>query len=222
MHGILNFSRFGIDKFQEAPREKLLEYFSEINICACNLMELLEELLELSKLEATDVKSHMDKNDIRKVINSVISNLRSAVEKKSISIVVHRPEISTVAVFDEKKIYRVFEILLSNAIEHSSDGGTITIFFEKNHIKTDLSLIDAVRINIADEAVGLSDKELKAVFNKFFQSSRTKSGAGGKRLGLAICKEIINSHQGNIWAEHNKNGKGNVFVVTIPLNIMYS
>jgi signal transduction histidine kinase len=110
----------------------------------------------------------------------------------------------------------VIEILLSNAIEYSDDGGKITIFFDHSEIKTDSGMIEVIRVHFADEGVGIPDDELSYIFDKFFQSTRTKTGAGGKGLGLAICKEIMHSHKGKIGAEHNPKGKGSVFILELP------
>ncbi len=216
MHGILSFSRFGIDKIGDVPIEKLHEYFLEINKCGRKLMGLLEDLLHLSKLEVGDITCQLVKSDIQKIIDSVVSDLRPAAKKKNITIMVHHPEISSEAELDYQQFSRVIEILLSNAIEYSDDGGKITIFFDHSEIKTDSGMIEVIRVHFADEGVGIPDDELTHIFDKFFQSTRTKTGAGGKGLGLAICKEIMHSHKGKIWAEHNPKGKGSVFILELP------
>ena len=66
-----------------------------------------------------------------------------------------------------------------------------------------------------DEGLGIPDSELESVFDKFVQSSKTKTGAGGTGLGLSICKEIIEDHRGQIWAENNKEG-GETFRLLLP------
>jgi signal transduction histidine kinase len=66
--------------------------------------------------------------------------------------------------------------------------------------------VDAVLVSVVDEGVGIPDDELNAVFDKFVQSSKTKTGSGGTGLGLAICREIVEAHGGKIWAENNATG----------------
>jgi signal transduction histidine kinase len=73
-----------------------------------------------------------------------------------------------------------------------------------------------VRVSVLDQGPGIPPDELEAVFDKFVQSSKTKTGAGGTGLGLAICREIIAAHKGRIWAE-NRPGGGAVFSFEIPL-----
>ena len=72
-------------------------------------------------------------------------------------------------------------------------------------------------ICICDEGVGIPPDELTSIFDKFVQSSKTKTGAGGTGLGLSICHEIIAAHNGKIWANNNDNG-GASFTFTLPLN----
>ncbi len=63
-----------------------------------------------------------------------------------------------------------------------------------------------IRIDVRDQGVGIPEDELESVFDKFVQSSKTRTGAGGTGLGLAICREIIQAHYGRIWAENNPSG----------------
>ncbi len=216
MHGILSFSRFGIDQSGKASIEKLYEYFSEINKCGNTLMGLLTDLLHLSKLELGEITCQMAKNDIQKIVDSVVLESRPKAKIKNITIVVHYSNISTEAEFDDRLITRMIEIILTNAIEYGDSGGKISIFFEESKINTATEPVESIRVHVADEGVGIPDDELTQVFNTFFQSTRTKTSAGGRGLGLAICKEIILLHKGKIWAEHNPSGKGSVFILELP------
>ena len=80
---------------------------------------------------------------------------------------------------------------------------------------TDDIAIPAVTLSVADQGVGIPEEELESVFDKFIQSSKTKSGAGGTGLGLAISREIIGAHGGQIMAKNNESG-GAEFIVTLP------
>jgi signal transduction histidine kinase len=72
-----------------------------------------------------------------------------------------------------------------------------------------------VRISISDEGIGIPETEIESIFDKFIQSSKTKTGAGGTGLGLAICREIVSGHGGKIWAKNNPAG-GVSFCVLLP------
>lgn len=74
-----------------------------------------------------------------------------------------------------------------------------------------------MRLSVIDNGIGIPKGELESVFDKFIQSSKTKTGAGGTGLGLAISKQIVLDHHGSIWAENNPDG-GTIFTVKIPKN----
>jgi signal transduction histidine kinase len=83
--------------------------------------------------------------------------------------------------------------------------------------REDVATVAAVQLSVVDEGVGIPAEELEAVFDKFVQSSKTKSGAGGTGLGLAICREIVHQHGGRQWAENNPEG-GARFVMLLPVD----
>jgi len=93
-------------------------------------------------------------------------------------------------------------------MKFSPGGGEIEFGIQR----TEESLFASVR----DQGMGIPEEELEAVFEKFFQSSRTSTGAGGTGLGLAICREILTAHGGRIWAENRPEG-GAVVTLEVPL-----
>ncbi|MBT6499552.1 MAG: hypothetical protein HOK67_06580, partial [Deltaproteobacteria bacterium] len=96
----------------------------------------------------------------------------------------------------------------------------ITISFASQKLpvgnrRTDQETIPALTVKIRDEGTGIPENELESIFNKFIQSSKTKTGAGGTGLGLSICQEIVKAHHGKIWAENNPDG-GATFSFILP------
>jgi signal transduction histidine kinase len=111
--------------------------------------------------------------------------------------------------------------LLSNAIKFTPQGKNLFIDFQVSSLKlgkrsTDAQTVPALACTIRDQGVGIPEDELDAVFDKFVQSSKTRTGAGGTGLGLAICKEIIEGHGGSITAQNNAEG-GAAFTFILPL-----
>ena len=98
----------------------------------------------------------------------------------------------------------------------SDPKSTITINLELSEIHTKYDSIPALTITVSDEGIGIPDDELKFIFDKFVQSSKTRTGAGGTGLGLAICQEIITAHGGDVWARNNSNG-GASFYFSLPI-----
>jgi signal transduction histidine kinase len=211
MHGILSFSKFGIDRFDQIDKEKTLNYFKKIKASGDRLMVLLNDLLDLSKLEAGKEVYQMENFDILQLIHNIVSVMEATGREKNLTISVEAPSISTKAVGDERKIVQVISNLLSNSIKFTPEGRQITIMVNSGELSNgrkpnEKEPITAITVSIKDEGLGIPENELDKVFDKFIQSSKTKTGAGGTGLGLAICKEIIEGHNGKIWAENNPEG----------------
>lgn len=220
MHHILNYSKYGLTKFHKVPSEKLLHYFSQIRNTGDRLMLLLNDLLDLSKLETGNASFEMKEVDIHQLINERVSELSSMAEKKALRISIENPTVNTRLQCDAHKIGQVIQNLLSNAIKFSPEGKTIQITFEPSILSAvrrsdSTDVVSALSVFVKDEGIGIPERELETVFDKFVQSSKTRTGAGGTGLGLSISKEIIEAHHGVIYAENN-NPEGATFTFTLP------
>ena len=214
MHQILSYSKYGIDKI-EKPKEKLWHYFNQIRKAAERLMVLLNDLLDLSKMESGRMDYKMEPNNVFQIANEAVSALKPTIEEKNLSLKVIDPSVSTKIRCDSYKIGQVVRNLLSNAIKFTPEEKSIEITFEQNELVIGKNTLPAIQVSVCDQGIGIPENELALVFDKFTQSSKTKTGAGGTGLGLAICREIINGHKGNIWAENNPEG-GATFCFTLP------
>ncbi len=207
MHQILSYSKYGVDKINK-PREKLLHYFDQSRRAAERLMVLLNDLLDLSKMESGKMQYEMKLNNVYQIITEAVSELKPALEEKNQSLIVFEPSISTKVICDYYKVGQVMRNLLSNAIRYTPEEKSIEILFKQN-------LITSLQVSVRDQGLGIPENELTSVFDKFTQSSKTKTGAGGTGLGLAICQKIIAAHNGKIWAENNPEG-GATFNFILP------
>ena len=224
MHGILSFSSIGIKNSYKSPREKLHNYFNRINQSGQRLLLLLNDLLDLSKLEAEKMDFNMTYHSLDDLISLVISELNALFEEKHLSIKMIGNEIDTTVACDKERIMQVIHNLLSNAIKFSHPDSLITIAFSYTTIEdkkgSEQRLINkqsAIRVDVKDEGIGVPVNELESIFDQFAQSSKTNTGAGGTGLGLAICKEIIEGHHGIIKAQ-SVFGHGTTVSFSIPLN----
>lgn len=221
MHAILSFANMGVDKSDTAPRDGLLRYFSRISESGQRLMTLLNDLLDLSKLEAGGVAFNREPHDLMETVETVAAEFQALLKERSLSLEIVPPEIDTVAMFDGDRILQVMRNLLSNAIKFSPEGKSIRVSFAVAKLPIGprwggRGEVSAIAVSVADQGVGVPESELEKVFDKFVQSSKTKTGAGGTGLGLAICKQIIEGHQGRLWVENDLAG-GAVFTFSIPL-----
>jgi signal transduction histidine kinase len=225
MHAIINFSSFGLKKLKDAPLEKLGSYFFRIDESARRLLELVNDLLDLAKLESGRMEFHTASNDLSKVLDRCLAEQESFIQEKGLTLNVLPPNCPTQAEFDDLRIGQVITNLLGNAIKFTPEGKAIHIRIQEDTLPAgrrmeDEGNVPALRMSIEDEGVGIPEGEQTAIFDKFIQSSKTKTGAGGTGLGLAISKEIIEGHRGRIWAENAPQG-GAVFhfVIPVALNI---
>ncbi|MCP3851113.1 MAG: PAS domain-containing protein [Gammaproteobacteria bacterium] len=223
MHGILSFSGIGLKNSKKSPRDKLYTYFDRINQSGERLLLLLNDLLDLSKLEADKMDFNINYHSLDELIARVISDLNALIAEKKLAVKIIGNEIDTTVACDKERITQVVHNLLSNAIKFSHPDSAITIAFSyttiEDKISDDRRLINkqsAIRVDVKDEGVGVPVNELETIFDQFAQSSKTNTGAGGTGLGLAICKEIIEGHHGIIKAQ-SVYGKGTTISFSIPL-----
>ena len=215
MHHILSFSKKGREKFDKIDNEKKRHYFSQIRTSADRLMILLNDLLDLSKLEAGKMEYNFTLSDLKAIIREVITEMKPTLDGKQITLNHLENEIDTSLVCDSYKIDQVIRNLLHNAIRYSSPDSVITIRIDETVLnETDRSR-PALQVSVIDQGVGIPENELDTIFEKFVQSSKTKTGAGGTGLGLAICREVIKAHNGQILAEANPEG-GAIFRFSLP------
>jgi len=219
MHAVLGFSEIGINKTDCAELEKMHRYFSSINKSGKRLLLLLNDLLDLAKLEAGKMELNKETNDLQETVRVASMEFDALLQERSLTLQMDLPEIETLANYDEERVLQVVHNLLSNAIKFTPQGKNIRVSFSSSSLLLDQDdkEVPAIAVSVADDGIGIPEEELTTVFDKFVQSSNTKDGAGGTGLGLAICKEIIDKHRGAIWAEHNPQG-GAVLTFTIPVN----
>ncbi len=223
LHAILSFSSFGISRINKSeenqspvPAEKLLEYFNNIQISAHRQLRLVNDLLDLSKLEAGKMQFQFRSYDILTVFDQIKSSLHSLFKEKNITIVTEVPDEARVFVMDPERMGQVITNLFSNAIRFSPEGSTI--FLRAKILKLGCitgSSRNWIEISVEDQGPGVDRQELPHLFDKFYQSK--KPHPGGTGLGLAICRQIIEGHGGTISADIAATG-GAVFRFRVPEN----
>jgi PAS domain S-box-containing protein len=214
MHAILGFAEMGFSRSGQVPPDKIQHYFERIQSSGGRLLSLLNDLLDLAKMEVGRMDYHFEDIDLAHCLDEACEELTPLAEAKTLTLS-HRCEPSSLpASADPIRIGQVLRNLLSNAIKFSPPGATIEADIRRESRRD--SPRDEVRCTIRDHGPGIPASELESIFDKFTQSSSTKTGAGGTGLGLAICREIVHAHFGEIRAENAADG-GAIFSFTIPL-----
>jgi PAS domain S-box-containing protein len=220
LHAIISYSNYGITKFDQIDDDKKRHYYNQVNIAGNRLFELIENLFDLSNFDTGKEVFNFEPVDLWQLANDNASKMKTVWSQKQPNITTEQPSISTHLVCDRDRISQVFQHLLSNAIKVTEENKTISISFAPGNLliardSDEREQVEALLVSVADEGIGVQAEELFSIFDRFAQSSQTKTGAGGRGLGLSICREIIEAHYGRIWAEHNPNG-GTVIRFLLP------
>ena len=206
LNAIIGFSDLLQNKRVGELNEKQTGYVKDIQTSSINLLGMINEILDISKLENSSTQLVKQTFDISMVINEVTTLLYPLFEKKNIKLIKNIEEIEINA--DYQKIKQVLFNLLSNALK-----------FTKNKIEISVQKIDSkVIIKVIDNGIGIEKKNQKKIFNKFTQindySTKNESSTG---LGLTISKEFVKLHNGKIEVESELN-KGATFIITLPID----
>ena len=172
------------------------------------LSDLIDNLIDLTSLEANQMELSAVPLDIESVALEALASIKaSALTKElqlSVDIESHLPKI----VADEAKVMRVLKNLLSNAVKFTEHGKIVLKIVEE---------MNGIHISVTDSGIGISEQHFEIIFKKFFQVDDSSTREfGGSGLGLAICRAIVNAHNGQIWVE-SKLGQGSIFHVVFPL-----
>lgn len=185
------------------------QYLSVVKKQAANLSIMIENLLDLSLIQARGIRASIENVDLADVAWSVRTHLLGAAGDKGLDIVVKMPRDLHPVAANASRISQVITNLVGNAIKFIPAGGLIEVSALEN--------TPFVQVQISDNGLGIPPNALPHIFDRFYQArtgeSEEQEGFG---LGLAICKEIVELHGGRIWAESNP-GRGSTFYFTIPM-----
>ncbi len=187
---------------------KQQEYINDINASGIHLNGIINEILDMSKIEANQMTLNKSNMNIANTIDEVINILRSLASKKNITFKRVYDDSETIIKADFKKMQQILYNLLSNAIKYTNPDGEIEVGFK--------ILRDKVRFFVKDNGIGIEEKYHGKIFAKFQQVeniyTKTESSTG---LGLTITKEFVEMHGGKIWLESKVN-EGTTFIFEIP------
>ena len=188
--------------------EKQKHYLVTMNDDVLRLSRIIDDILNLSKLEAGAMALHRRDTDIGDLAKKCADGLAGQASKKKISISVESTQNLPPLNIDPDKIEEVFINLINNAIKFTPESGKISVRISGTK--------ELAEISVTDTGMGIEGDQIPHLFSKFFQIGRVQGpGTKGTGLGLAICREIIELHGGRIWAQ-SEPGKGSTFSFTLP------
>ena len=215
MHAILNFANLGNKSLKNIDNsDKLAKYLSNIQTAGNRLLGLINNLLDISKMEAGKMNYDFQYGDFMSVVQQAHMEMEALFKLKKVKLKSELVGTTSVACFDEHRMIQVVVNILANALRYSPEGKTVTVTLsEPELIKT--AGIPMLMCAIEDQGKGIPKGEHQTIFDKFVQSSNTSSANGGTGLGLSICRQIIEAHHGRIWAEDGAED-GARFCFTLP------
>lgn len=210
LNAILGYTQLILDKIYGDVPEKIQEVLERLEKNGHHLLSLINDVLDLSKIEAGQLSLSLSEYSMKEVVQTVFTSVESLAAEKNLALKVMVPPDLVSGKGDEQRISQVLLNLLGNAIKFTETGEVRVEVTASN---------EAFLVSVSDTGPGLSEGDQERIFQEFHQadssSTREKDGTG---LGLSIAKKIIEMHGGRIWVDSNL-GKGSTFWFTLPVRV---
>jgi PAS domain S-box-containing protein len=223
LNHIIGFTELVLDKRFGDLNKTQEEYLEDVRNSSNHLLSLINDILDLSKIEAGKIEYDPTEVPIRDMLTSSLVMIKEKALNHGIKTTTEFNGIPEFIQADERKLKQIMYNLLSNAVKFTPDGGEVSVTAKRYNVNsTDNSSTTGnsnggILINISDTGIGLKSEDLNRIFNPFEQVensiSRKFQGTG---LGLSLTKKLVELHGGKIWAESEGEGKGTSFIFMIP------
>jgi signal transduction histidine kinase len=210
LNAILGYTELILDNIYGDISEKIREVLERLEINGRHLLGLINDVLDLSKIEAGQLTLSFNEYSMGEAVQTVFTSVEALAAEKKLELKVAVPSDLTTGRGDEQRIVQVLLNLLGNAIKFTDEG----------EVRLEVSVSnETFLVSVSDTGPGISEADQKKIFEEFHQadgsSTRQKGGTG---LGLSISKRIVEMHGGRIWVESTL-GKGSTFRFTLPVRV---
>ena len=208
LNAVIGFSEVLLERMFGELNERQDEYLRDILASGRHLLELLNDILDLSKVEAGRMDLERSTFSVSHAVDYGVSMVRERAVRHGISLTAEvAPDVGELHA-DELRFKQVLLNLLSNAVKFTPDGGTVTVTASRDTTE--------VVVAVVDTGVGIAEPDQERIFDAFQQGSRSPSRQEGTGLGLTLCKRIVELHGGRIWLQ-SSIGAGSTVTFAIPL-----
>lgn len=208
LHTIIGFAELLAEEIEGPLNEKQKRFLDHIHTDSLHLLELINDVLDLSKVESGRLELRCETFDVASAVEETLSSILPQGIAKSIDIKADVPPATGIFA-DRVRFKQILFNLLSNAVKFTPEGGRISVEATLRN--------DCLEMSVSDTGIGIPTAQQEAVFDKFYQVGATTKGVReGTGLGLAITKSLVEKHGGRIWLE-SEPGKGSRFTFTIAL-----
>jgi signal transduction histidine kinase len=207
LNAIIGFSEVLLERMFGELNDKQAEYLQDVLTSGQHLLSLINDILDLSKVEAGQMELEVSTFSLRTVLENGLTIVKERASRHGIALsLAIEPGLDLIAA-DERKVKQVVFNLLSNAVKFTSDGGQVEL--------TARLATGDVLIAVRDTGIGIAPEDLPRVFDEFRQVGQGLARAEGSGLGLALAKRFVELHGGRIWVE-SEPGQGSTFTVMLP------
>jgi len=210
LNAIIGFSEVLGERMFGALNEKQEEYLKDIHASGQHLLSLINDILDLSKIEAGRREMELTDFDLPATLDNALTLVRERAGRRGIALVLTVDERLAQVRADERKVRQVVLNLLSNAIKFTPEGGGIDV----RAVPVD----GMVEISVRDTGVGIAPEDQEAIFEEFRQVGTAAKKVEGTGLGLALSRKFVDLHGGRIWVT-SQVGTGSAFTFTIPMRV---
>jgi signal transduction histidine kinase len=207
LNAIIGFSEVLNERMFGELNPKQAEYLKDIHASGTHLLSLINDILDLSKVEAGRMELELSDFDLPSAIDNALTLVRERASRREIRLGSTIDERLGMIGGDERKVKQVLLNLLSNALKFTPEGGRI----EVGAVPRD----GAVELSVRDTGVGIAPEDQEAVFEEFRQVGASAAKQEGTGLGLALCRKFVELHGGKIWVT-SQLGAGSTFTFTLP------
>ena len=189
--------------------DKQEEYLQDIMTSGRHLLSLINDILDLSKIEAGRMELELETFDLAQAIDNALTLVRERAARRGITLGLELDDGIRDVRADERKLKQVLLNLLSNAIKFTPEGGRIDV---RTRLRDGL-----VEVSVSDTGIGIAEADHAAVFEEFRQVGTSEANRQGTGLGLALSRKFIELHGGTIWVA-SRLGAGSTFTFRLPVN----
>jgi signal transduction histidine kinase len=207
LNAIIGFSQVMRERMVGDVNEKQAEYLDDILLSGNHLLSLINDVLDLSKVEAGQVELEVTTFSLQEALERGVAMVRERATKSDVRITLGAAAGPDVVLGDERRIRQVIFNLVSNAVKFTPSGGSVELSTERVN--------GEVRVAVADTGPGIAQEDLGLIFEEFKQTEAGIEQGEGTGLGLALSKRLVELHGGRIWVE-SVLGQGSTFVFALP------
>jgi signal transduction histidine kinase len=217
LNSIVGFADVLLEKTEGLLPEKRHGFMRNIRTAGKHLLTLINDILDLSKIEAGKMELHIEEFDVRNALGALERIMHSYAEQQGVRLEIDvEPGVPPVRL-DEARLRQILFNLVSNAVKFSHRGGTVTIRVGRRGPAESRLRCDSLRIDVIDHGIGMEEAELRKIFEEFYQTDDgRRSQRGGTGLGLSLTRNFVELHHGAIDV-HSRPGEGSTFTVHLPL-----